>query len=192
MASEEDDLWHALLSSGQTVSTDLDFDQSHRIDSRSDAERYVIFLVGEEIYGIPIRKIEQILKLFPTTKVPRTSDFLVGIGNVKGTVMPVIDLALRLKFHRSERSRKSRVLIVRHDGELYGMIVDNVIGVISLDQSSLEEAPGAIGRLRVEYIESLARDEGKPVILLRLESILATSDFVAERFRHDTRDALIS
>ena len=189
--SEEDDLWHALLASAGPVATEANFERSQKLESRLDAARYITFTTAGETYGLSIRMIEQIHKLFPMTKVPRTSDFLVGIGNVKGTVMPVIDLALRLGFPPQPRTRASRVLVVRRGEDLSGIIVESVVGVTSIEKDSMEEAPGGIGRMRAEFIDYLGRVDKQTIIFLRLDTLLASEDFVSKKYRRDAREGVV-
>jgi purine-binding chemotaxis protein CheW len=190
--TEEDDLWHALLSSGAPVATEADYERSHKAEARSESSRYVTFTIAGETYGLPIRVIDQICKVFRTTVVPRTAAFLVGIGNVNGSIMPVVDLALRLGFPAQPRTRASRVLIVRHAGELHGLVVDTVIGVNAIGADTIEEAPGGIGRSRTDFVEALGRVDDRLIILLKAETVLAAEDFVPRRFRREIRETVLA
>lgn len=180
VSNEEDDLWHALLGTGQNVATEADFDRGHRADARgTDSARYVTFELAGETYGLPIVVIEQILRPFKTTRVPRSADFLVGIGNIKGTVMPVIDLSRRLALNeRSQIGRATRTIVVRFEGDLHGLIVDRVLGVTPIPTDGMEEAPGGIGRTRAEFIESLGRYDDQLIIFLSLSTLLDPRAFV--------------
>ncbi|HRI11242.1 MAG TPA: chemotaxis protein CheW, partial [Nannocystaceae bacterium] len=91
MAADHDDLWQALLRSGESVATDEDYEHGYKQrEVRRDLRHYVAFKVGNETYGLPIAEIEEITKVFPTTYVPRTAEFLLGIGNVRGRIIPVV------------------------------------------------------------------------------------------------------
>jgi len=132
MATDDSDLWQALLAvTGDQVATEADYEHGYKREMRSDLLRYVTFMIGGEIYGLPIEQIIEISTAFPTTPVPRTSAFVIGIGNMRGSVMPVIDLARRLNLGTVKRGRETRVLIVRHDDEPHGIVVDRVLEVIS-------------------------------------------------------------
>ena len=116
MAAEGDDLWQALARSGEQVATDEDYEHGYKQrEVRRDLRHYVSFRVGDEIYGLAIGEIEEITKQFPTTFVPRTADFLLGIGNVRGRIIPVVELARRLGLRSSGYDRAARVLIVTLD-----------------------------------------------------------------------------
>ena len=186
MASDEDDLWQALLAvTGDQVATEAEYETGYKREVRSDLLRYVTFTVRGEIYGLPIERIVEISTMFPTTPVPRTSAFVVGIGNMRGSVMPVIDLARRLNLGSVVPSRETRVLIVRHEDEPHGIIVDRVLEVISLPPEDMEGTPGGIGSTRADFILGLGRHRGRLIIVLDLHTVLAERDFLAGRFRRE-------
>ena len=186
MASEGDDLWEALLAvTGDQVATEADYEHGYKREMRSDLLRYVTFMLGGEIYGLPIEQIVEISTAFPTTPVPRTSAFVVGIGNMRGSVMPVIDLARRLNLGVVMPSRETRVLIVRHLEEPHGIIVDRVLEVISLPPEDMENTPGGIGSTRADFILGLGRHRGRLIIILDLATVLAERDFLQAKFRRE-------
>lgn len=181
------------IARGELAATDGGELGLQRVLGRStlrNAARYVTFLVGDELYGLSIRVIDQIIKRsdLHTTDVPRTPDFLVGIGNVKGNVIPVINLASRLSLPKERLDRSARVLVVRHEGELSGIEVSRVNGVCPIPGDTLEAAPRAIGRTKGEFIEALGTWEESKVILLSLGALLDPRDFLLERFRRRGRE----
>ncbi len=180
--AEQEDLWQALLRSGEAVATDEDYEHGYKREVRQDLRQYVAFRVTNELYAISIHEIEEISKLFDTTHVPRTADFLIGIGNVRGRVMPVIDLATRLRLGTCARERTARVLIVLHKDEPYGLVVDEVRDVVRIPPESMEERPGGISGARADYIRGLGRHNNEIVIVLDLAEVLDPADFVCGGF----------
>jgi purine-binding chemotaxis protein CheW len=195
MSVEREDMWQALLRSGETLATDEDYEHGYKREVPQDLQQYVSFRVSGEIYGLPIHEIEEISKVFATTHVPRTADFVVGIGNVRGRIMPVVDLARRLRLRPVERGRTARVLIVNLNDESYGLVVDAVIDVIRIPPEKIEEKPGGITGPRAEYIRGLGRRKGAVtlargadvkdrgavediVIILNLTTLLDPKDFI--------------
>jgi purine-binding chemotaxis protein CheW len=183
VARDGDDLWDALSRSGEQLATEEDYEHGYAREVRGDLLQYVAFRVSGETYALPITRISEISKILDSTPVPRTADFLVGIGNVRGTVLPIIGLAKRLRLRPRPRRRSTRVLIVKHDGEQYGLIVDRVHGVIALAPEELEDAPGALSGQRGNFIHALARYEGTIVIILDLSELLRAEDFLAPGVR---------
>jgi purine-binding chemotaxis protein CheW len=182
MARESNDLWN-VLAGGESTATEEDYEHGYKREVRRDLEQYVAFEVAGERYALPIALINEISKVFDTTPVPRTSDFVIGIGNVRGSVIPIIDLAKRLRLRPRPPSRDARVLIVRHDDELYGLQVDRVRDVVTIAPEDLEEAPGAIAGSRGEYIKALTRLDTDILIVLELSTVLAPRDFVKAELR---------
>ena len=129
-------MWQALLAvTGDQVATEADYEHGYKREMRSDLLRYVTFDVQGEIYGLPIEQIVEISTAFPTTPVPRTSSFVIGIGNMRGSVMPVIDLARRLNLGSVNYSRETRVLIVRLGDDLDHGPVEKDAGGQDQDQA---------------------------------------------------------
>lgn len=176
------DLWQALLH-GDTIATEEDYEHGYAREVRGDLQQYVVFEVAGERYGVTIGQIGEIAKPLDTTPVPRTAEFVVGIGNVRGVVIPIIDLSTRLRLGPSQRTRDTRVLIVRHNDEQYGLVVDCVFGVSQIAPEDLEETPGALPGQRAEFIQALARSEGDIIIVLDLSALLDPRAFLRVRSR---------
>jgi len=181
--ASKDDVWQALLSTGEQLATEAEYEHGYQREVRQDLARYVTFKLANEVYGLPIHEIVEISKIFGTTPVPRTQEYLLGIGNVRGDVIPVLSLARRLSMPVGEETRQTRVLIVNHRGELYGLVVDEVLEVASIPPEDLEEAPGGIGSTRAEFILALGRRARQLYIILDLSTVLDVRDFVILRHR---------
>lgn len=175
----DNDLWEAMGPGGDALATEEDYEHGYARVVRVDLQQHVVFCVREETYGIPIAQIVEISKPMFTTPVPRTADFVLGIGNVRGVVIPVVDLARRLRLGGTPGGRDARVLIVRHEGEQHGLLVDEVLGVMSIAPENLEEAPGALAGARGDFIRALARGDGRIIIILDLGMLLEPRDFLA-------------
>ncbi len=178
MSTNDDELWLAMAESGAALATEKDYAHGYVREVRTDLEQYVVFRVGPEWHGLPIACIREISKLFETTPVPHTAPFVVGIGNVRGRVMPVLDLATRLELPSRVRGSESRMLIVEHRGELYALVVDEVDQVVALPPEHLERAPGTIRGARGEFIHALARHGGRLIVVLSLDGLLDPESFV--------------
>ncbi len=187
MPENQEDIWDQIVHAGEALATEEDYEHGYARVVRVDLQQHVVFRVGRETYGIPIAQIGEISKPMFTTPVPRTADFVLGIGNVRGVVIPIVDLATRLRLGRCAVSRESRVLIVQHATEQTGLLVDGVSGVMSIAPENLEEAPGALAGARGDFIRALARWEGRIIIILDLGTLLAPEDFLAPGVRRVAR-----
>jgi purine-binding chemotaxis protein CheW len=178
MGRESEDLWDALARSGESIATEEDYEHGYSREVRQDLRRCLAFRSGGELYGLPIAELAEISKPLPTTPVPRTTDFVIGIGNVRGVVIPVVDLAKRLRLPVKPVGPTSRVLIVRTSGESYGLLVDEVHDVLSIAPEAFEPPPGALSGTRAGFIAALARLGGEILIVLDLATLLHPDDFV--------------
>ncbi|HJZ83601.1 MAG TPA: chemotaxis protein CheW [Polyangia bacterium] len=128
-------------------------------------------LAGED-YALDIIRIREIIKPAPLTEVPRAPAFVPGIISVRGTIVPVIDLRLRLRLHAPPPGKPARILIVSKDDDPYGLLVDEVRQVERLAHQDVEAPPAVIGGLEAEFIAGIGRAENKLLILLNLDAVL--------------------
>jgi purine-binding chemotaxis protein CheW len=134
------------------------------------------FIVGGETYGVDILTIREIIKLREVTEVPRTPDYLIGIITVRGAVIPVIDLRLRLKLPATPPTRAARILVVVRDGEMFGLLVDAVSGVVRLAESEIEVPPSTLASGEGAFLAGIGRHRvgrrERMVILLGLTQVV--------------------
>jgi purine-binding chemotaxis protein CheW len=149
-----------------------------RQDDRRKHERrgVLTFVAGGEIYGVEILSIREIIKLREITEVPRAPRFLLGVVTVRGLVLPVIDLRLRLRLDAPPLERTARILVVMHKGERFGLLVDEVRGVVRFADAQIEPPPASLAPSEAPFLTGIGRypDEGEErmVILLSLEAVL--------------------
>ncbi len=175
----EEDLWQALARAGEPVASEEDYEHGYSREVRQDLRRCLAFRVGDELYGLSIDVLSEITKPLPTTPVPRAADFVLGIGNVRGVVIPVVDLARRLRLSPRPVGPRSRVLIVRSENDYYGLLVDEVRDVVPIPPEVFEPPPGALAGGRASFIAALARVGNDIMVVLDLPSLLEPRDFVA-------------
>jgi purine-binding chemotaxis protein CheW len=134
------------------------------------------FVVGRETYGVDIGRIREIIKVREVTEVPRMPAFLLGIISVRGVVIPVVDLRLRLKLGATPVTRAARILVVNRDGDPFGLLVDAVTGVVRFAEAEIEPTPSTLGLQDVQFLAGIGRYQSgrrqKMVILLALEAVL--------------------
>ncbi|MFH0902379.1 MAG: chemotaxis protein CheW [Pseudomonadota bacterium] len=144
-------------------------------DRSAEYQREVLaFLLGIEEHGLDILRIREILKLRAITEVPRTPSFVRGIICLRGEVMPVIDLRVRLRMPPVEPTKETRILVVSRDEEPYGLIVDAVHQVLRMRDEDVEPPPPTIGGADSEFIQGIGRPyAGRMLVLLNLDAILS-------------------
>lgn len=136
----------------------------------------VVFGIGKEFYGVSIESVHEIVRVPEITAVPDAPEFLEGVINLRGRIIPVVDLRKRLRIERAERTKSSRVLITENDGRMIGILVDFVSEVRKLAGDAVEPPPEMIAAVGIEYITGVAKIDDRLIIFLDMKSILSIDD----------------
>lgn len=132
----------------------------------------VAFKLGREEYGIDILQVQEIKRMTDITRVPHTPEYIKGVINLRGSVLPVIDLKTRLDLLEQDYTDDTRIIIVKVDEIAVGMIVDAVSEVMAIDQEQIEVSQEAVGGVSTNYISGVGKMENRLMILLNLEAII--------------------
>lgn len=142
--------------------------------------KYLTFALNEEEYGIGILKVKEIIGMMPITSVPRTPSFVKGVINLRGKVIPVIDLRLKFNMGEIPYNERTCIIVVEIDSEegtvLIGIVVDSVSEVLNIQESEIEETPAFGARLETDYILGMAKTEDSVKILLNIDRVLSTEE----------------
>ena len=138
----------------------------------------VVFRLAKEEYGLPITKVQEINRLVPITKLPQTPAFMEGIINLRGRIIPVIDLRKRFSLAVSEHNDDTRIIIVEVSGQTVGIIVDAVTEVVRLPVAGVEPPPPTF-ILEAQYIYGVGKIDGRLLILLEIDNILTSQEEIA-------------
>ncbi|MGI9951235.1 chemotaxis protein CheW [Moorellaceae bacterium AZ2] len=139
-------------------------------------EQLVVFQLAGETYGVDIAHVHEIIRLQPITEVPRTPDFVEGVINLRGRIIPVIDLHKRFGLPAAEASNNTRIMVVEVKGITVGMIVDAVSEVLRLPEENIEPPPPIIQGVDVAYLRGVGKWGDKLIILLDLDRVLRESE----------------
>ena len=131
---------------------------------------------GREVYAVDIHQVREIIRVPQITRVPRTPDFVEGVINLRGNVIPVLDLRKRFGLGEGEDSNDRRIIVVEMGERTIGMIVDAVSEVLRIDESLIDPPSPYIVSVNTLYIEGIARLEPDLVILLNLEKVLTEDE----------------
>jgi purine-binding chemotaxis protein CheW len=135
--------------------------------------QFVVFDLGSEDYGVPISSVESIIKVQQITKVPHAPSFVEGVTNIRGKVLPVIDLRKRFDIEAKETDKNSRIIITRYGQTEIGLTVDGVSEVLTVPDEAIEAAPRITTTADSVFITGIAKIGGRLVILLDLKLILS-------------------
>lgn len=149
----------------------------------SRAGKYLTFSLASEAYGIPILKVKEINGMMPVTPVPRVPDFLKGVINLRGKVIPVIDLRLKFGLEQADYTERTCIIVVEiasQSGTLpTGVIVDSVSEVIAIKDEDIEDTPEFGTVLDTGFISGMAKKDGDIKILLDIDSVVTTNEIDA-------------
>lgn len=138
-----------------------------------ELRKFLVFNLSTEEYGIDIQKITTIIeKDMSIARVPKTPAYLKGVINLRGEIIPVINLRRRFNLADGEDTEETRIIIVKFEEIVVGLIVDSVAEVVELDEDSIENITNIAGELSLDYIMGVGKVEGRIITLLNLEKLI--------------------
>ncbi len=145
------------------------------------AERQVVlFELGSETYGVDIAAVNEIIRMQPIARVPRAPFFVEGVINLRGRVIPVVDMGKRFRLDKVERGKNNRIVVVNIHGTIIGIIVDAVTEVLRIPINSIEPVADIITAADSDYLLGIAKLEKRMVILLDLDKLLLKDGSLAD------------
>ncbi len=133
----------------------------------------VSFNIGEEEFGVDILKVQEINRMLEVTRVPNAPEYVDGVINLRGKVIPIIDLRRRFGLERKEHDKNTRIVVVELNGKVVGFVVDAVQEVLRIHKSVTEPPPPIVAGIEAEYITAVGKLEDRLLILLDLEKVLS-------------------
>lgn len=158
----------------------------------ASTQQYVTFSLGDELFGVEVTRTREILSLTPVTKVPQTPDYLLGVINLRGQVVPVVDMRLKLGLAAGDETEDTCIIVVdvQVDGEVItvGALADAVREVLEIREDQIEPAPRLGTRLNTEFITGMGKIDEQFMILLNIDRIFNTDELAlvqdASEFAH--------
>ncbi len=145
--------------------------------------KFLTFTIAEEDYGIGILKIKEIIGMMQITTVPQTPAFVKGVINLRGKVIPVMDLRLRFNMKAMDYTERTCIIVVEIEGQSgtvqIGIVVDSVSEVLNIKGEDIEKTPTFGTKLNTEYIMGMAKIEGGVKILLEIDRVLSDGEIAA-------------
>lgn len=138
--------------------------------------KILIFSISGEYYAADIMEVERILGYEETTKLPDSPEFVDGVINYEGKILPVISLVRRFNISQDDINKDSKIIVSKQMDSKFGIIVDIVSEVKDINTKDMEEAPEVVGGISKRYIKGLIKVDGKIIIFLKLSSILTEEE----------------
>lgn len=149
----------------------------------SSPAQYLTFLLGGEMFAVGILNIKEIIEYGSVTEIPMVPPFIRGVINLRGAVVPVIDLASRFGGKRSEISRRTCIVIIElaenDERQDIGVVVDAVSEVLEIPATEIEPPPSFGARIRADFIKGMGKVNGKFVILLEVDKVLSVDEIAS-------------
>jgi purine-binding chemotaxis protein CheW len=157
-----------------------------------ETKQYLTFKLDEEMFALDVFQVREVLDLSTITKVPQAPDFMLGVINIRGSVVPVVDLKLKFNLPKTEKTINTRIVVMEIviDGETMtiGTLADSVHEVIDLDSSQIEPAPTIGSKWRTEFIKGIGRRDEVFIIILDINQVFSADELT----KVSERDALTS
>ncbi len=136
----------------------------------------VTFSIGEEEFGVDILKVQEIIRTMEITKVPRAPQFVEGVINLRGKVIPIIDLRRRFSLNHKAHDSHTRIIVIEINNMIVGFVVDSVSEVLRIPISTVEPPPPVVAGLESDYISGVGKLHDRLLILLDLDKLLSSDD----------------
>jgi purine-binding chemotaxis protein CheW len=140
------------------------------------AGKYLTFALAEEEYGLEILKVREIISMSEITSMPKTPEYVKGVINLRGKVIPVIDLRLKFAMEEAPYTDETCIIVVDVDGVEMGIIVDHVSEVLDIAGGDIEDAPEFGASVNIDFILGMGKAEGRVTILLDISRVISTGD----------------
>lgn len=174
------DLNELLVNSKKTLTPD---DKSDSVEAPHDGRvvQLVSFMLDDVEYGVDILNVHEILRFPEMTRLPNTPPFIKGVINLRGNVIPVVDMRIRFGFPEADVTDLTRIIVVETSGKQVGILVDNVYQVVRLPVSSIDPPSDLITGISEDFISGIGRLKDRLIVLLNMTQIIFLEDNEEEK-----------
>ena len=148
----------------------------------AETSQLLTFMLEDEVFALDISKVREVLDFTAVTKVPQTPDFMMGVINLRGSVVPVVDMRLKFGMTRTETTVNTCIIIVEIDidGEttVLGALADSVQEVMDLDHNQIEPPPRIGTRLKTKFIKGMGKRENQFIIILDIDKVFSAEELI--------------
>ncbi len=158
--------------------SDLDYDELEEDEELTNEIQLVSFKLEDEEFGIPINEVQEIIRKKPLTHIPGAMAFVEGVIDLRGNILPIIDLRKKLNLQPKEPDDLTRIIIISIDGIETGLIVDSVAEVIRIHKDNVKKAPSLLGK-ETKYITGIIRIDSRLIVLLEVKNIISEEEIIS-------------
>jgi len=149
-----------------------DVTEVEEIEKDQKLIQLVTFSIGEEEFGVNILQVQEIIRTMDITRVPRAPEFVEGVINLRGKVIPIVDMRSRFGLAHKEHDKYTRIIVIEIEMIIVGFVVDSVSEVLRIPASSVQPPPPVVAGMDADYIDGVGKLEDRLLILLDLDSLL--------------------
>lgn len=160
----------------------LQLDEKRDTIAKEKLNKYLTFALGQEVYALEILMVKEIIGLMEITRVPRMPDFVRGVINLRGKVIPVVELRLKFAMEQVDETKETCIIVVDLGDTLMGIVVDKVSEVLDIPVSEIEATPTFGVSIDTKFILGIGKVKGKVIILLDIKAVLTFEE--SEQLRH--------
>ena len=158
--------------------------QTHNVTA-DELLQIVTFQVGKESFGLDILKVHEIIRFQPLTRVPNLPDYVEGVLNLRGKIIPVVGLRQRIGLEKQEANGTTKIVVASVKNEVLGFVVDSVSEVLRISSSTVEPAP-RLGEVRQKYVSGVGKVENQLLLMLDLDELLSDEESEALSTKDNT------
>ncbi len=155
------------------------------VNEITETRQYLTFKLGAEVFGIDVAKVREVLDFTTITEIPRTPDFMSGVINLRGSVVPVVDLRLCFQMSKTERTQNTCIVVVEVllEGEatVIGALADSVEEVLDMEPSEIQPAPRIGTQIRTEFLHGMGRRESQFIMILDIDRVFSAEELSTVR-----------
>jgi purine-binding chemotaxis protein CheW len=155
------------------------------VNEITETRQYLTFKLGNEVFATDVAQVREVLDLTTITEIPRTPDFMAGVINLRGSVVPVVDLRLCFEMSKTESTRNTCIVVVEVmlEGEatVIGALADSVEEVIDLEPEQIQPAPRIGTHIRTDFIKGMGKRETQFIMILDIDRVFASDELDAIR-----------
>ena len=151
----------------------------------TETRQYLTFKLGNEVFGIDVAKVREVLDFTTITEIPRTPDFMSGVINLRGSVVPVVDLRLCFQMSKTERTRNTCIVVVEvlleNEPAVIGALADSVEEVIDLEPDQIQPGPKIGTQIHTDFIKGMGKREAQFIVILDIDRVFSAEEVLAVR-----------
>jgi purine-binding chemotaxis protein CheW len=146
----------------------------------SEIRQYLTFKLSDEVFGVDVAQVREILDCIKVTKIPQTPEFMCGVINLRGNVVPIVDMRLKFGMEKSQKTVNTCIVVVEVNLEdetaILGALVDSVQEVFELDPKDIEPTPKIGTKMRVEFIKGMGKRDEQFIMILDIDKVFSSDD----------------